>query len=251
MKSLLAALVLASLSSAYAEDMQKYLSVTQDLVKEGKQDEALERFIWFHEHALEHDQSMYGVRLSFALSYWKSLGESYPPALKALVKTRDDKAKVIQEGKGSTNLFHDVMALNRTLDEPKRTVALFELISQEDPARAEEYWSIAKDTILEQKRYDLARKYIKDVEAEFVDVKEMYDHNVTLYDNPQIGGARFKKYNVNNFVAEVQKLVELALALSDRDAATHVRDSALAVIDDERLKNLIPEVDPDVRPPRG
>jgi len=78
-----------------------------------KKEEALERFIWFHEHALEHDQSMYGVRLSFALSYWKSLGESYPPAQKALVKTRDDKAKLIREGRGSKNLFHDVMALNR------------------------------------------------------------------------------------------------------------------------------------------
>ena len=145
------------------------------------------------------------------------------------------------ESGGRLDGLSKTLTLNRTLDEPKKTVALFEFISHEDPSRAEEYWSIAKDPILEQKRYDLARKYIKDVEAEFVDLKEKYDHNVTLYDNPQIGGARFKTYTENNFVAEVQKLVELALALSNRDAATRVRDSALAVIDDKRLKNLIPE----------
>lgn len=241
MKAIIPILALAFIGSVYAEDMQKYLQETQVLVAQGKHEEALKRFIWFHEHALEHDKSMYGVRLSFALSYWKDLGESYPPAMEALVKMRDDNAKSLRENKGNKNLFHDVMALNRTLDEPEKTVDLFEFISKGDPERAVEYWSIAKDPILEQKRYDLAQKYIKDIEAEFLEIKEMYERNVALCDNPQFGGARFKKFNENHFVAEVQKLVELALALNKRDAAIGVRDSALAVLDDERFKGLIPE----------
>jgi len=241
MKALLAALVLTSLTSSYAEDMQKYLSATQNLVKEGKHEEALERFIWFHGHALEHDESMYGVRLSFALSYWKNLGETYPPALKAFIKMRDDKENRIRDGKGDSSLFHDVLALNRTLEDPKKSVALFEFVSKKQPAKSSEYWGFAKDVILEQKRYDIARKYIKDVGTEFANVNEMYDHNVTLYKNPQIGGERFKKYNENNFVSEVHKLIDLALALGDREAAIKIRDSALDVIDDERLKNLVPE----------
>ena len=221
--------------------MQKYLQETQDLVAQGKHEEALKRFVWFHEHALEHDKSMYGVRLSFALSCWKNLGESYPPAMKALVKMRDDNEKSLRENKGNKNLFHDVRALNRTLDEPEKTVDLFEFISKGDPLRAEEYWSIAKDPILEQKRYDLAQKYIEDIEAEFLEIKEMYERNVALCDNPQFGGALFKKYNESRFVAEVQKLIELALSLTKRDAAIGVRDSALAVLNDERFKGLIPE----------
>ena len=47
--------------------MQKYLSDTQEMVRKGKYKEALERFVWFHEHALEHDPAMTGVRLSFAV----------------------------------------------------------------------------------------------------------------------------------------------------------------------------------------
>jgi len=62
--------------------MQVYLNETNKMVKKGQYKEALQRFIWFNEHALEYDESMTGVRLSFALGYWKELGDIYPPALK-------------------------------------------------------------------------------------------------------------------------------------------------------------------------
>jgi len=60
------------------QDMCKYMDDTHTLVKQGKYAEALERMIWFHNHALEHELGMYGVRLSFALSEWKELGDVYP-----------------------------------------------------------------------------------------------------------------------------------------------------------------------------
>src|SRR4051812_29867743 len=47
---------------------------------EGRFEEALSQFIWFHEHSLEEDRAYLGVRLSFALSYWMELAERYPPA---------------------------------------------------------------------------------------------------------------------------------------------------------------------------
>ena len=64
-----------------AEDMQKYLSDTQEMVLQGKHKEALERYIWFHEHSLEHEPSMYGVRLSFALGDEKAAREIQKKAL--------------------------------------------------------------------------------------------------------------------------------------------------------------------------
>src|SRR5687768_379355 len=110
MKHHLLALFLIALQSAIAEDMQKYLQQTRSLQEEGKYQEALDRHLWFHDHALEHDEAMYGVRLSFALSSWQDLGKKYPPASKALEETRDKKAAVLKEGKGSKEIFHDVMA---------------------------------------------------------------------------------------------------------------------------------------------
>ena len=153
--------------------MQEHLSKTQDLVAEGNYEEALARFMWFHAHALEYDPGMYGIRLSIALVYWKNLGDIYPPALKALVKIRDDNEKLKQQGKGDKNLFHDVLSINRIQKQPNKSIALFELIDKKDEKLAEEYWSMIKDNILENRRHDIAKKFIKDLTKEFAEVKEI------------------------------------------------------------------------------
>jgi hypothetical protein len=220
--------------------MQKYLSETKALVKAGKQEEALKRFIWFHEHALEHQPSMYGVRLSFALSSWKELGDAYPPALKAMEKLRDENASLLREGKGDPNLFHDLVALNQTLKADKASVELFEHIHQTDASKAKTYWIIVKDVVLGQKRYDLANLYIQNLEAEYDRVKAAYDRNLASYNDPRFGGDRFKSYNEGRFVKEVRALIELSLALDNRNAAVSIRDNAITVLDDQRLKVEIP-----------
>src|SRR5689334_9527822 len=88
-----------------AQDMQQYLTDTKRMVKEGKYKEALDRYIWFHEHALEHDSAMMGVRLSFALSDWKSLADVYPPAMNALKETRETTTKQLIDNVGPPSLF--------------------------------------------------------------------------------------------------------------------------------------------------
>ncbi len=242
MKSLLLALTLLMVKLANADDMQTYLKTTQDLVGEGKHEEALKRFMWFHEHALEHDPAMYGVRLSFALSYWKILGDAYPPARTALVKLRDDSEKILRDGKKDRRLFHDFVALNRTLDDQDKTVKLFDSISSRDPAEAKIYWDSAQEVILDEKRFDLAEKYMKDIEGEFVEVKQSYDRNLRFYEDPNIGNEHFKTYNQNSFIKESLKLIEFALATNKRDAAVSVRDKALKVLDDQRLRDAIPQI---------
>src|SRR5213078_5135076 len=74
----------------------------------GRYEEALRGYIWFHEHALEHDRAFYGVRLSFALAYWMELALAYPPALAALQAVRDQKIELLRTGRGDREAFHDV-----------------------------------------------------------------------------------------------------------------------------------------------
>jgi len=225
------------------EDMQKYLSDTQKMARQGKHQEALERFLWFHDHALEHEPAMYGVRLSFALDYWKSLADVYPPAKSALVETRDHKEETVLNQEGNAALFHDVVALNRTLGEDERTVELFETIDRDSPDTARQYWDVAKDAVIEAMRYDLVRKYIGNPSREFIKVKAMYDHDTTLYDDPRIGGDQFKAYNENNLVEESLKLIKVALALDDMQAAKDIQKKALTVVQDYRLRDAVPEAD--------
>ena len=46
--------------------------------KAGLYKTALAKHIWFHENALSIQPSQYGVRLSFAISYWLDLGGGVP-----------------------------------------------------------------------------------------------------------------------------------------------------------------------------
>ena len=58
-------------------DPQQILHEAQGDFKEQRYKDALAKHIWFHDHALEYQPSMYGVRLSFALSYWKQLSRKW------------------------------------------------------------------------------------------------------------------------------------------------------------------------------
>lgn len=227
-----------------AEDMHKYLSETNDLARTGKHEEALKRHIWYHDHALEHAPGMYGVRLSFALGGWKELGEKYPPAMKALVEVRDRKMKSILDGKESHNLFQDVAAINEVLGEPEKTVSLFEQVDEKQPKVAKGYWNVAKDAVIDAKRYDLAGKYIGDPVSEFIRVKDMYAQGMRLYNDPRVSEDGLKAYIKasieNDLVEESLQLIEGCNALNNSKAALEIQASALALVEDPRLRDAIP-----------
>jgi len=136
--------------SVQAEDMEKYLDDTEAMQEQGKYEQALERHLWFHDHALEHDCSMAGVRLSFALADWKDLGDKYPPALTAMKKVRDEKTALLENGHGSYALFLDVDSLNETLGEEGKTIELFRKLEREQHDLAEECRRIVKKILGEK-----------------------------------------------------------------------------------------------------
>lgn len=224
--------------SAQAEDMHKYLNDTQDMARNGEHQEALERYVWFHDHALEHSPSMYGVRLSFALNSWKNLGEDYPPAMAELKKKRNSKTTLIEQGKGNAHLFHDVMALNRVLNEGKQTVDLFRKMDQKQENLAQQCWSMAKKPVIKAKAYDLAGKYFGTPEKEYLKVKASYDRLITMYDENDPRQS-LKTFNEKNFVEEVLSVIEVTIALGDTSAARDIQKKALEVLSDHRLREAV------------
>lgn len=208
--------------------MQQYLSDTQIMVQQGKHKEALDRFIWFHNHALEHGPSMYGVRLSFALSYWKKLGDAYPPALVAMKKVRDDKTALLEILKGNSSLFVDVKALNRVLDENSKTIEIFKLLDEKQSELAQECWVFAKHIIIEAKEYEIARKYIGNPMLAYKRIKKMYDRNAKR------DLSRHQKY----FVEEITELTEVLIAMEEITVAKEIVKQALTVLDDPRLREI-------------
>lgn len=71
-----------------------------EAARDGRYEEALREHIWFHDHALAKQPSLYGVRLSYALADWVDFGKVYPPALAALQAVRDAKTVKLQNVDG-------------------------------------------------------------------------------------------------------------------------------------------------------
>lgn len=183
---------------------------------------------------------MYGVRLSFALSSWKQLGERYPPATDALVHMRDQKTKKVLAKPGDFALFHDVVALNRTLEQDDQSLQVFEALRASDPEFAKKCWPIIKDAAIAAKRLDLAREYLQNPLAEYDKIHGMYLLTTSLADKVSGDREEFAKMNEDHFVDQCLELIEVAIALDDEASAQEIQAKALTVVDDDRLRAAIP-----------
>jgi hypothetical protein len=157
---------------------QNRLREAVQMAQAGRHAEALSEYEWFHNHSLDEEPALHGVRLSFALSYWFELGQSYPPALASLVAIRDDKARRVLEGCGSWDLFSDVSAINETLGNEAATYDLFLSIHAISPEFAKECSRVAFPAIFHSQDYALARTFLPEPEASLRRAIEMLNENM-------------------------------------------------------------------------
>ena len=68
----------------------------KSLMDQGRYEEALQRQIWYFNHALDNGEYD-AVRLSFGIIHWNELGRFYPKARQALVEIRDRDADTLVE----------------------------------------------------------------------------------------------------------------------------------------------------------
>ncbi len=199
--------------------------VPEAILKEAKADaragdyeSALAKQVWFHENAIKLKQSLSGVRRSFALANWISLGEDYPPALEKLKEIRDATNKRVATGKKSKRFFddfHDLAAINRELDEEDVTVEAFRALDARDAELAARVYDVAEPALVKAKEYELCGVYIVTDKAlrQILDNFELRDD---FQNNPRIG-PRYLEFATNKFVNESAMLVAL-LVVNDRNA---------------------------------
>jgi serine/threonine protein kinase len=140
-------------------DLTKIRDEAKTLADQAHYDAALQRQIWYFNHALDCDPSLTGVRLSFALSDWAALGRSYPKARQALVEIRDRDLRVFNEGmryprwvresfgdlpgfsqvekRRRFDLFQDIFSLNLYLENDATNRALVRTLVAKDPQLAQ------------------------------------------------------------------------------------------------------------------
>ncbi len=126
----------------------------------GRYPDALAKHVWFFENALKYAPAMRGVRLSFALSYWKTLADSYPPALEKLKAERDEAAAKVRGSKDSRHSFNDFASINRELCEDAKTRELFLWLDANSPATASAVYDLAQPSLVKAKEYSVCGRYL-------------------------------------------------------------------------------------------
>jgi len=222
-------------TNCHSNSMLDYLDVTDSLIQAGKYEEALERTIWFHNHSLELQKNIAGVRLSFALSYWYEFGKKYPPALAALKEIRTNKTNLLLAGDGFYSLFDDVASINKVLSENHKTLDLFKKLEQQQPILAKNYWYIVKDIAISENDYTLLKKYTINTLREYSDAEELLKYNLNMFKDDY----EFIEMNKNIFVERSLELIKLSLTLNDSKTALLIKNKANALVKDERLDNVL------------
>jgi hypothetical protein len=212
------------------------LDAAQKLAAQGKCEEALQKQIWYHNHALQIDPAQYGVRLSFALLYWVQLGKKYPPALKALRQIRDEKTARLIGGELNRSLFDDIVAINQNLDESKATVEAFKKIEVDRPTFASSIAERADQALFDGKEYQLEKKYLCDPFARFTTAKRALDFGLE-YAKGHGAASRSGQAFENNFVRDVVRLIVVLDKTGDREIARQIQAKAIAACNRREIED--------------
>jgi hypothetical protein len=211
------------------------------LAHEGRFVEALAKHVWFHDHALESNKALNGVRLSFALAYWVKLGEQYPPARQALAEIRDGNVAAVISGERSYELFDDVAALNEVLGDDQLTVRLFLDIESSDPEHARRIYRLAEDSLARSGEYQVCSRHLDDPQAKLRELLELRRTMLrTPTQHPEHRG-RLTAYAERRFADDVASLVR-TLAETGRDSeADEVKRAALKASNSAALRSALSE----------
>ena len=234
-------------------DPNKILTEAQEDTRAGRYADALAKHVWFYENALAYAPAMYGVRLSFALSYWVSLADAYPPALTKLESVRDTAATRVREERNPQSAFHDFASINRELKEQQRTTDLFLWLDSKRPDAARQVFGIAEPALVEAKEYKVCGKYL-DPDESFDLMVNVYRENKRMAHDPATGigdsSRMLDRFADKSFSNGVSTLVGL-LVLNDRKAdADRIAAEALKESDNPELKALVGRALKGELPPR-
>jgi len=199
---------------------------------------ALQKQLWFHHNVLEHNRSFYGVRLSFALSYWVELANEYPPALKALEKELALSEAKVKSGKDcDENPFHDFSSINRELNRFKPVVSLFKYLDKEIPESARKNFNLAKSSLIRSKDYELYVKYVNS-EKDILKIQKQYLDDLKLSEKEKFG-PKMKEYAENSYIDSVTTLVAVLSVTGNDKEAKEVHAKALEKMNTVDLKSKL------------
>ena len=249
-------------------DLLAILSAAKDYTYANQYEAALQRHLWYHNHALEYDpEGQRGVRLSFALIDWAKLGRNYPKAREALVEIRDRDLHEFAQGRGSVALFRDIAAINEQWGYESTTCRLFKYLKDQQPELAKRCYPVAEDALAKKGEYAICLAYIGDGQARFKEYCQQWERLAKWEQHmgqvmqqaqqktdgywaekgqqrpaglPRIGPPPAAD---NLLVKDTRQLIEIQVGAGHKADAENIRTQALALLDDPRLQSAVSDAE--------
>jgi hypothetical protein len=221
-------------------DLQARLEAAMDAAQQGDHEHALREYRWFHEHALDHDPSYCGVRLSFALQAWVELADAYPPARAALIEIRDSNTRRLLRGEGDCATFDDVEAINSHLGDQRATYDLFRQLRDVQPGVADACADLAWETAAAFDDFALARACIHDPAALLrVWTDELNETVSFLRAEIPRPPAELEDTTFEMFAERVVLLLRVLANVGEAAEAAALRGEILSAVEDPSVRDLV------------
>ena len=207
---------------------------------EGRHEEALRGYEWFHRNALKHRPSLYGVRLSFALSYWMELAKKYPPAARSLERIQRDKSSALRNGRGNRETFHDVVSINEYLGKQRETYRLFVHLDKKRPALAAKCAGVAMPAVVRYRDFKLARRHLQDADAALSRDASLFKEGMQ-WSNRKAGKMRAasREAHIRIYCKDIALLTAILRGSGERSKAADLRSRALTLVQPASLRRIV------------
>jgi len=239
------------------------------LIINGRYDEALQLCL------STHDQFKTSNALGALMPQWIELGRRFPQAREALLGIRDHDLHEFSAGRGYSDLFAEINSINGPLHQDDSTYALFKTIREQDPELAQQCFPYVEGLLVAKGEYQWCYDHMGDPQGKFEVIHQamamQLDHqqrmaaiqeatrkriaemnrqngrsDLPAYSPPDTS-SKLKQFAHDNFVGGTRQLIEILVATGHQSDADKIRDQAVAILDDERLKSAVADAAEKVR----
>jgi hypothetical protein len=165
------------------------------------------------------------------LWYWVELAKAYPKARRALERIRSRKAATLRAGKGTRDLFHDVVAINEFLKNEDDTYCLFRRLDAMRPVMAARCARLALPALVHARDFERARRYLGDPENRLAQHAELVNRCLArLPRRRRKTDPPARDAYISNYRDEAALLVRILNGAGERKSAMQLRARAVRLI---------------------
>jgi tetratricopeptide (TPR) repeat protein len=236
-------------------DPNKVRDEANELKAKGEYQAALDRYLWYWNHALEYEPALSAVRLSFLLSDWVELGQRYPKAKQALLDIRTRDTQLLLGGGGDFDVFMELSNLNRSLQDEDATYDAFNKLRQRNPTLAWQCFLVAERLLVKHGDYAVCLEHVGDPEVAFDRIRQQWQfmkrreqgwEERPVQQASPVAPLRHPtppKIADRHFVDETCQLILILVKTDHKTEAEHICDQALESVDDPRLKSAVSDAE--------